>query len=274
MTSLNIEEKERQQKIEENKTKFEKLIKLDVDGQAEFFLKSFIFELGENWKDVNKLAEAFKAELKDSGKSAMDHVKVASFLQKNGLTRTGLERKRECKDIDLNSDGTISFVEYLLLHYKSMVLQAYYKRMKTEPEEDLSKGGVGVVGVGSKLLDELMEIPLNLDPDLVAALEDLSKAKKARMKKIAKLEAKAAKGGVMGKAAQNELEQFLAKGDSRLQKIEITLKAARKKNLKSAKTAVKALKEEQDKAAKAKKDAVKAKRNAFAARAAMFEQSK
>jgi hypothetical protein len=33
--------------------------------------------------------------------------------------------------------------------------------------EDLSKGGKGVVGVGSKLVEELFNIPLNLDPELV-----------------------------------------------------------------------------------------------------------
>ena len=43
---------------------------------------------------------------------------AADFLQKHGKTRTGSERKAELSDVDINSDGIISFLEYLLLHYK------------------------------------------------------------------------------------------------------------------------------------------------------------
>mmetsp|Transcript_24570 Transcript_24570/g.36844 ORF Transcript_24570/g.36844 Transcript_24570/m.36844 type:complete len:272 (+) Transcript_24570:52-867(+) len=267
-----IDLKEKQDREAKNKQKFQDLLGLSVDEQAEFFLKSFIFELGDDWKDVNKLAAAYKKAMKDAGESKdMNHIEAGKFLQVNGKTRTGLERKRECKDIDINNDGRICFIEYLLLHYKAMILKAFYKRHKTEPEEDLSKEAVGVIGVGHKLVEELVTIPLNLDPELVKSLEDLSLAKKNRLKKIAKMEKKAAKGGVFGKRAQLELDEFLAKGDLKTTQIELKLEAWKKKNLKKAKTAMKKLAAEKKKEEEAKKAAAKAKRKAFANRAAAFE---
>jgi hypothetical protein len=80
------------------------------------------------------LAKAFKESCRDAGekKTDMNHIQAGQFLQANGQTRTGLERKRECKDIDIDNNGRISFIEYLLLHYKCMVLKAYYTRHKKE----------------------------------------------------------------------------------------------------------------------------------------------
>lgn len=93
-----------------------------------------------------------------------------------------------------------------------MVLRAYYKRHEKPVEEDLSKDGVGVVGVGQKLLEELFTLPLGLDPKLIKAIEEFTAKKRAREKKMSSLEKKAAKGGVLGKAARNEIEQMLSQG--------------------------------------------------------------
>ena len=41
----------------------------------------------------------------------MNHIQAADFLQKHGKTRTGLQRKDELTDIDLNNDGKIAFIE-------------------------------------------------------------------------------------------------------------------------------------------------------------------
>jgi hypothetical protein len=39
---------------------------------VEFFLKSFIFDLGDNWKDVLTLQKNFKKRLADSGEGKND----------------------------------------------------------------------------------------------------------------------------------------------------------------------------------------------------------
>mmetsp|Transcript_14376 Transcript_14376/g.17240 ORF Transcript_14376/g.17240 Transcript_14376/m.17240 type:complete len:276 (+) Transcript_14376:66-893(+) len=268
-----IDLKEQQEREEKNQQIYADLVQKSIDDQAEYFTKSFFFELGEEWKEVNKLKAAFKKACKENGsQNDLSHIAAAQFLQANGAARTGLERKRELRDIDMNTDGKVSFIEYLMLHYKVMILTSYYKRLKKDPEEDLSNGGIGLTGVGVKLLDELCEIPLNLDPIVIENLEKVKKMKKDRAKKILKLEKKIEKGGVMGKAAKNELEQFLRKGDMEIKKLEAQVTAARKKNLKRAKTASKALKAEKAKDLAAEKEVSKARKASFAARAAMFNK--
>eukprot|EP00467_Chlorarachnion_reptans_P006209 CAMPEP_0114505344 /NCGR_PEP_ID=MMETSP0109-20121206/10805_1 /TAXON_ID=29199 /ORGANISM="Chlorarachnion reptans, Strain CCCM449" /LENGTH=272 /DNA_ID=CAMNT_0001683781 /DNA_START=19 /DNA_END=837 /DNA_ORIENTATION=- len=266
-----IDEKHRLAKEAKHRDAFLKINAKGVDDQMEYFIKSFFFELGDEWKKVTDLAKGFKKAIKDSGSESedLDPVNAAQFLQANGAARTALQRKKELKDVDLNSDGRISFLEYLTLQYKKMILEAYYKRHKKKPEEDLTNVS-SITGVGTKLVEEVTTIPLNLEPSLLKAIDELSEAKKDREKKIHALKKKAAKGGVLGKAAQNELDQFLAKGDDKLAKIEIKLAAARKKNLKTAKTASKALKAEKAKEEAKEKEAAKAKKAAFKARAAMF----
>jgi hypothetical protein len=145
---------------------------------VEFFLKSFIFDLGDDWKNVLTLQKEFGKRLKDAGKQTsvqlvplgerrvqcfgqeqrslfvvaactgegkddLNPVMAADFLQKRGLERTALQRKEEIKDIDLDSNDRIAYLEYLLLHYKVMILNAFYKRIAKTNPFDMSKGGIG-----------------------------------------------------------------------------------------------------------------------------------
>jgi hypothetical protein len=110
------------------------------------------------------------------------------------LTRTASQRTQELKDVDLNFDGRISFIEYMLLHYKAMVLKQYYERYQIKETEDLSYGAIGVTGVGEKLMDELFFIKKGLDPEVEKAIEELTARKKERSKKIDDLSARAAAG--------------------------------------------------------------------------------
>ena len=252
--------------------RFTELCQQDPVDQCEFFLKSFIFALGDGWKDVPQMCSDFQKHAKDTGKSEtmMNHIQAADFLQKHGKTRTGLERKHEVEDIDINGDGNIAFTEYLLLHYKVMVLKEYYERHEKEPEEDLTNDGVNLVGVGGKLLEELFTMPKGLSPQLEAALEAFADAKKKREAKIKELTAKAEKGGVKGMAAKQELV-ILESGDkTESNRIELTLQAAKRKA--SKKSGEDALKAAQDQQAKELKAAAEAKRAKMKARMAMFEK--
>lgn len=146
--------------------RFAKLCEASIEEQVEFFLKSFIFALGNNWKDVLSMSDKFRKYVRDGGEGRMDlnPVQAADFLQKYGLTRTATQRMAELKDVDLNADNRISFIEYLLLHFKAMVLREYYERTKEPVEEDFSGGAIGLLGVGVKLLDQLFTQPVGLDP--------------------------------------------------------------------------------------------------------------
>lgn len=252
--------------------KFNELVAKDTDSQAEFFLKSFIFDLGDNWKDVPALATKFKDYLKQTGEGFNDlnAQQAADFLQKNGLTRTGIERREELKDIDLDKNDRIAFTEYLLIHYKKMILEAYYKRKEMEPEVDLSNNCIGVTGVGPQLLEELFTLPIGLDPALEKAIEEFTAQKRARETKMKELQEKSEAGGVKGLAAKNELAQLLSEDTTSMNRIELTLNAAKKKAGKNSSEKVLAEKKKQEEAEKkAKLDAGRAKlRNV----AAMFDK--
>ena len=133
-------EKPKPQRRQSTQDRFTELGQKDPVDQCEFFLKSFIFALGDSWQDVPRLCTEFQKHAKNTGDNAqnMNHIQAADFLQRHGKTRTGIQRKHEVEDVDINSDGRISFIEYLILHYKAMILGEYYKRHEKEPLEDLS----------------------------------------------------------------------------------------------------------------------------------------
>jgi len=244
---------------EENRKKFTELCAKDADDQMEFFLKSFIFALDERWKEVSTLRQKFGKYLKDLGNGAKDlnFVQAADFLQKVGKTRIAQQIKDELADIDLDKNSAISFIEYLCLHYKSMILIEYYKRTEQKPTEDLSEDAVGVVGVGDKLLEELFYPKVGLPPALIEAIEAFTSKKKELDSKRKDLETKAAAGGVKGNAATNELAQLDAADKTTMNRQEVSLDAARRKALKSSSDVVldQKKKKEEEERKKAEDDA-------------------
>lgn len=250
--------------------KFAELVKMDTDAQMEFFLKSFIFGLGDNWKEVPRLATLFKDYLiEQSEKNDLDPVQASEFLQRMGRTRTAIERRRELADIDLDSNDRICFTEYLLLHYKVMILTEYFKRKDMQPTVSLENDGVGLLDVGEMLLEELFTLPLGLSPEIEAAIEEFMAKKKERESKIAELKEKMKAGGVKGLTAKTELVALENSDMTEFNRVEITLAAAKRRSAKESGAVAlekKQLKEKEEKAA-----AALASRQKLAARAAMFE---
>jgi len=220
-----------QNRAKQLRTDFGKLAEGDINEQTQLFLKSFIFALGDDWKVVLQLQSTYQKYCKEAGegKDDLNPIQAADFLQKNGKERTALQRKDELKDVDLDNNDRICFIEYLLLHFKAMVLAEYYKRTGEKNPYDLTKNGVGITGVGTILLDELYTLPTNLDPILEKAIEEFTQKKKETEKKRNDLEKKAAEGGVKGLAAKNEIEQMDVADKTELNKVELTLNAAKKK---------------------------------------------
>eukprot|EP00026_Physarum_polycephalum_P011918 Phypoly_transcript_12168.p1 GENE.Phypoly_transcript_12168~~Phypoly_transcript_12168.p1 ORF type:complete len:308 (+),score=111.53 Phypoly_transcript_12168:162-1085(+) len=223
-------------KAKANKERFVELAKKPADEQLEFFLKSFIFALDDRWKDVVSLLSEFQKYVQrgGEGKPDLNFVQAAEFLQKQSKTRIAQQIKDELKDIDMDNNSRISFLEYLLIHFKVMVLSEFYKRHEIAPVEDLSNDGVGIVGVGDKLLDELFAPKSGLPPELVAAIEEFTAKKREKENKVKDLEAKAAAGGVKGAAAANELSQLQASDKTEFNRLEVTLNAAKRKAAKGS----------------------------------------
>lgn len=216
--------------------KFDALCKTDTEQQTEMFLKTFIMVLGDDWKKLLKLQAEFVKMLRDEGESDHDfnEVQAMTFLQRNGAERTSTQRREEIRDIDMDKNNRICFVEYLLLHFKVMILTEFYKRHKMDPEEDLSKNGVGLVGVGPKLLDQLFAKPNGgeLPPELAKAIEDFTKMMRERNAKLRDLQEKSKGASVKAMAAANEIKQMEAEDVTEVNRMEITLNAAKKKALK------------------------------------------
>jgi len=251
--------------------KFKKLAASSIDDQQDFFLKSFVFALGDEWKSLVALKKTFVKSLKDVSAEGeeLNEIQASQLLQQSGVARTAQQRTAELKDVDLDNNKMISFLEYCLLHYKAMVLEEYYKRHGQDCPHDLTHKGVGIIGVGPQLLEELFHIPEGLSEELIAALAALSKAQRERSAKQKKLEETAEKGGVKGLAAKNELEQMEKEDLTEMRKVEITLKAAKKKQSKdSAGQALDKKKKEEEARKKAEAQASKER---LAKQRAMFE---
>lgn len=266
----NPEEKTKEISLEKLQEKFMQLVEQSPDEQQEAFLKSFIFALPD-WKEVEKLNKAYKKYITDGGEGEPDlnFVQASDFLQKNGFERSAKQRKDEIADIDLDNNDRICFIEYLLLHFKVLILEEYYKRKGTKCPHDLSQGGKGVSGVGRELLDELFYITSTLPPELVKALEDMTALKKARSAKLKDLADKAAKGGVKGGIAAQQLGAMQEAGESREQlMMEAKINSQVRKAGKQSGGA--ALQKKKDVEEKAKKEKSAASRSKLAARAAMF----
>jgi hypothetical protein len=215
--------------------KFTALCKEDTESQTEFFLKAFIMALGDDWKVLLRLQQDYLKMLREEGENqvAMNEVQAMAFLQKNGAERTTIQRREEVRDIDLDRDNRISFIEYLCLQFKVMILSEFYKRHGLAPEEDLSKGGVGITGVGSKLLDQLFAKNGTIPPELEKAIEEFTAMMRARNQKLADLQKKAQGASVKAMAAQNEIAQMEAEDNTDMNRIELTLNAAKKKALRT-----------------------------------------
>ena len=118
------------------------------------------------------------------------------------------------------------------------------------------RGGIGIKGVGPILLEELFTLPVGLDPELEAALEEFTAKKKAEEAKLRVLEEKAALGGVKGLAAQNEIKQIESADKTDERRIELTLNAAKKRASKqSGDSALQKKKAAEEAAEKEKRDA-------------------
>jgi len=209
------------------RAKFSALCKTSSAEQRDFFVKRFILGLDDGYFDVLDLWTKF--DIKAKGGIDLDFVGASDFLQKNGKTRTATQSKGELKDVDVDSNGRTSFIEYLLLHYKIMILESYYKRKGVDPEVELKDDGVGLVGVGDQLILELYSPPLGLDPELEKMMRDFAIHKKTRETKISELEAIIAQGGVKAMATKAELEKLTSENSADLNHLEAKIKAATKK---------------------------------------------
>jgi len=211
--------------------KFQELTKKSIEDQSKFFCHRWVFRLGDRYSEVKQLEIKFKDFLKnDDGKAdSMSPAVAADFFQKNGQTRTAMQRKAELADVDVNGDGRTSFIEYLVLHFKIMILEEFFARKGEAPDVDMTSGGVGLTGVGERLIEELFAPPQGIDPELEKMMKDFAATRAARAGEIAALEEVVAGGGVKGMSAKTSLDSLKKEDSSALHAIEARIGAAIKK---------------------------------------------
>jgi hypothetical protein len=228
--------------------KFQALTKQSIDEQMMFFVKRFVFRLNggavdtsaggipPKYLEVKQLCTDFKTFLKnDDGKAdSMSPAVAADFFQKKGQVRTAMQRKAELADVDVNGDGRTSFIEYLVLHFKIMILEEFFQRKGESPDVDMANNGVGLTGVGERLIEELFAPPVGVDPELEKLMKSFATSQQAKAAKMAELEAVVASGGVKGMGANTELQKMKSEDDSSLHAIEARIANAIKKADKSA----------------------------------------
>ena len=252
--------------LSEYADRFEALTALSVEEQAEQFLMQFVMEFRGRFNEVTDLALDFKTMAGSRGKGRavqeLDEFQCHQFLEKRGETLTVRDLRDKLREIDIDSNGSVALIEYLLFKYD-----------KT-------------------LEDMFTETADGVDPELLAMLRKamdqfkaVMAAKDKRQRKMDKLKARAAKGGVLGKSAAHELECMERQDETDRNRREITAAAAQRKAQRLVKNAdksemkKKALAAEQKKQAEAeaaRKAAEKTRRQEsrarLAAKAAMFSK--
>eukprot|EP00455_Lapot_gusevi_P032110 TRINITY_DN3498_c0_g1_i1.p1 TRINITY_DN3498_c0_g1~~TRINITY_DN3498_c0_g1_i1.p1 ORF type:complete len:257 (-),score=138.38 TRINITY_DN3498_c0_g1_i1:67-837(-) len=233
-----------------------------IDEQSKAFLRAFVLEFQGKFEEVLELSNDFiKFVPKGSDCQELDEAQAHLFLERKFAAMTVRELRDAVDSIDLDKNHKMSFIEFLLFHYR-------------------------------KTLAELFSPVLGASPELLAALDQavtqyqgVLAQRRAREDKIEELKAASELGGVKGARAKAELAQLLSQDQLDSNRAEI--QAAYKKKL--AQRAV----DEDSTGAKARQAALEAEqkrleeerlkkeaeerakkeesRNRLAARAALFE---
>jgi len=175
---------------DEMQEKFAVVSALSIAEQAKYFLREFVSDLSQmenGFENCLKLSDDFceYTELKDrNAVSEMDEHKFHLFLENRGEATTVKDVRDAIREIDLDSNMKISFIEFCLYEYK-------------------------------KTLTQLFEIKPFSSATLLAALDEaialheaVLAARKEEDDKIADLTKLGDMGGVKGMKAKVELEQM------------------------------------------------------------------
>eukprot|EP00729_Bicosta_minor_P014656 gene14654-18581_t len=101
---------------EENLEKFQDVPKMKPDEQSQMFLLAFAQELTGQSNEVLQSAEMFKTYMQP-GEGSLDEVTAHKLLEDKGKAKTYQEMRDVMREIDQDSDGRISLMEWLLFEF-------------------------------------------------------------------------------------------------------------------------------------------------------------
>jgi hypothetical protein len=98
--------------------KFEALTQLSIVEQAQAFLMQFVMEFRGRFNEVTDMALEFQGFAGPMAKGEhvqeLDEFQCHQFLEKRGETLTVSDLRDKLRDIDIDSNGMVAFLEYLL----------------------------------------------------------------------------------------------------------------------------------------------------------------
>ena len=99
-------------------SKFEALTQLSIVGQAEAFLMQFVMDFRGRFNEVTDMALEFQGFAGPMAKGEhvqeLDEFQCHQFLEKRGETLTVADLRDKLREIDIDSNGRVAFLEYLL----------------------------------------------------------------------------------------------------------------------------------------------------------------
>mmetsp|Transcript_9720 Transcript_9720/g.11200 ORF Transcript_9720/g.11200 Transcript_9720/m.11200 type:complete len:434 (-) Transcript_9720:167-1468(-) len=199
--------------------KFTKINKSSTADQLLFFQKRYLFTFQQDGvKIVADLHNDFVKACKDAGRDGtfvvgIDFSQFINMIEKKYNKNFTSKKQRDAifKELDMDGNGEVTFLEYLLHHFKPMMLQEYFTRIGDNAPSKLESvvGRINKRKVVDILIEELFEVPAGADKDLDAAMGDMIKRNITRNERIMNLKDKLKTvGKVKGIGLQKELVQL------------------------------------------------------------------
>jgi len=190
--------------------KWDAIVSQSIDVQANNFLRAFVDEFrGDKFEAVLDVAQQFKKFAPKEGIPDLEEHAAHLFLEKRGETQTVATMRKYLKEIDLDNNHKVAFLEYALWKWKKTPTEFFIELAKPKK--------------GSEELEKA-----------IAAYREVLAQKEARQDKMDELEKISAAGGVKGNAAAHELHQMKSEDKLHMNKKEITTAAKKRAAEKNA----------------------------------------
>ena len=168
-----------------NASRFAEVVAKSIDEQARFFLERYMDEFTGRWEEVLDQAEEFRKFDINERDGELQEQEFLMYLEKRGEAMTPIQLRETFKDIDVDHNKGVAFIELLLWRFHKQV-----DDLLTEPEHPLPHD---------------LAIKINAD---IAVYQGVQESERARYEKIQNLQALVEIGGAKGLAAKAELDQL------------------------------------------------------------------
>jgi len=214
------------------RNKFKEVTKKAYIDQGKWYLNTFWSEGGESqaeevWTTVHKFIEL---DPKKKSGNELNEVQAHHYLQSLGKTMTALELPNELRRIDVDANGQMALVEYLLFYFKKLVSTCLNNSQGTmdEKENKLLQEAQTKCDALQKSLEQLtaqIAVQRAAEEEAKTAAAELHRQEEDFKNKVSTLEKKSSdstQGIVVRNKASQELAQLKSQDPLPLRKAKIT----------------------------------------------------